>query len=283
MGTSQSSNGAPPNVPMIPPWADNGDSDNPPSPTDDNTDDNSPTPNPPEKDNPENPVLAPSGRFRGARTNLNKFAREGGRQNLRRGVGHYVKTGYGGSKTATARLSRTVATAGALYRALSYGSSEAAFSESSASVPDIDFDALRGKSFEQISDTIIEAIRPIDGDLDSEASRNSMKNAFSELLEKYNDANLFNLDEKQRQFVIERFIAGDVFARFDLDMGKNIRHNASSLASGLSRLKEAKVYIKETVASSFKKIASSITSKSIVSLIRETLEDAFHVFESYAL
>jgi hypothetical protein len=66
-------------------------------------------------------------------------------------------------------------------------------------------------------------------------------------------------------------------------MGKNIRHNASSLASGLSRLKEAKVYIKETVASSFKKIASSITSKSIVSLIRETLEDAFHVFESYAL
>jgi hypothetical protein len=271
MGTSQSSNGAPPNVPMIPPWADNGDSDNPPSPTDDNTDDNSPTPNPPEKDNPENPVLAPSGRFRGARTNLNKFAREGGRQNLRRGVGHYVKTGYGGSKTATARLSRTVATAGALYRALSYGSSEAAFSESSASVPDIDFDALRGKSFEQISDTIIEAIRPIDGDV------------VSELLEKYNDANLFNLDEKQRQFVIERFIAGDVFARFDLDMGKNIRHNASSLASGLSRLKEAKVYIKETVASSFKKIASSITSKSIVSLIRETLEDAFHVFESYAL
>lgn len=281
MGTSQSSNGAPPNVPMVPPWADNA---NPPSPPDDNKDDNSSSPNPPEKDNPKNLETAPSGRFKGARTNLNKFAGGGGRQYLQRGVGHYVRTGYGGSKTATARLGRTVATAGALYGALSYGSSGTS-GVSSSSVPDIDFEALRGKSFEQITDTIIEAIRPIDGDLDSEASRNSMKNAFSDLLEKYKDADLLNLNEEQRLYIIEKFIAGDVFARFDLDMGKDIRKNASSPASALSRLKEAKDYIKETVSSSFKKIitTATITSRAIVSLIRETLEDAFHVFESYAL
>lgn len=279
MGTSQSSNGAPPNVPMVPPWADGNNP--PPNPLNDN---NSPSPNSPEKDNPKNQETAPIGRFKGARTNLNKFASDGGREYLQRGLGHYVKTGYGGSKTATARLSRTVVTAGALYGALSYGSSGTS-RESSSSVPDINFEALRGASFEKITDTIIEAIRPIDGDLDSEASRNSMKNAFSDLLEKYKDADLLNLNEEQRLYVIERFISGDVFTRFDLDMGKNILKNASSPASALSRLKEAKDYIKETVASSFKKIftTATISSKAIVTLIRETLEDAFHVFESYAI
>lgn len=282
MGTSQSSNGAPPNVPLVPPWVDG--NNNTPNPPDDNDDNNTPSPNPSEKDNPQNKEIAPSGRFKGARTNINKFASDGGRKYLQRGVGHYVKTGYGGAKTATARLTRTVSTAGALYGVLSHGSSGVS-GESPSSVPDIDFEALRGKSFEQITDTIIETIRPIDGDLDSEASRNSMKNAFSDLLEKYKDADLLNLNEEQRLYVIERFISGDVFARFDLDMGKSIRKNASSPASALSRLKEAKDYIKETVASSFNKIITTATikSKAIVSLIRETLEDAFHVFESYAL
>lgn len=282
MGTSQSSKGAPPNVPLVPPWADGNNP--PPNPPDENNNNDSPSPNSPEKDNPKNQETAPSGRFKGARTNLNKFASSGGREYLQRGVGHYVRTGYGGSKTATARLGRTVATAGALYGALSYGSS-GTFGDSSNSIPDINFEGLRGKSFEQITDTIIEAIRPIDGDLDSEASRNSMKDAFSDLLDKYKDADLLNLNEEQRLYIIERFIAGDVFTRFDLDMGKDIRKNAPSLASALSRLKEAKDYIKETVSSSFKKITTTATttSKAIVTLIRETLVDAFHVFESYAI
>lgn len=281
MGTSQSSKGAPSNVPMVPPWADN---DNPPQPPDDNQDENSPSPSPPGKDNSKNHETAPIGRFKGARTNLNKFASGGDRQYLRRGIVHYVKTGYGGSKTAAERLSRTVTTAAVLYGALSHGTSGAS-GESYSSMPDIDFEALRGKGFEQITDMIIEAIRPIDGDLDSEASRNSMKNAFSDLLEKYKDVDLLNLNEEQRLYIIEKYIAGDVFARFDLDMGKDIRKNASSPASALTRLKEAKDYIKETVSSSFKKIVTTatITSRSIVSLTRDTLEDAFHVFESYVL
>ena len=49
--------------------------------------------------------------------------------------------------------------------------------------------------------------------------------------------------------------------------------------------KEAKDYIKETVSSSFNKIDKTIalSSKTIVSVIKETLVDAFHVFESYAI
>ncbi len=220
MGTSQSSKGAPPNVPLVPPWADNGAPQNPP----DGIPNDTPTNNP-DNSNPNNEPIAPERRFYGARINLNKFASNGDKTCLKRGVGHYVRTGYGGSHTATQRLSRTISTAGALYNALSYSSS----GTSSGTPPDIDFDALRGKNFDQITDSIIEAIRPIDGDLDSEASQRSMKDAFSELLEKYENADLLNLSEEQRLFVIEKFIAGDVFTRFDLDMGKDIRKNASSL------------------------------------------------------
>jgi len=275
MGTSQSSKGAPPNVPLVPPWADNGASQNPPDSNPNDT-----PPSNPDSTNPNNQPIAPERRFYGARINLNKFAGNGDKTYLKRGLGHYVRTGYGGSKTATQRLSRTILTAGALYNALSYSSS----GQSKGTFPDIDFDALRGKTFDQITDAIIEAIRPIDGDLDSEASQRSMKDAFSELLGKYENADLLNLSEEQRLFVIEKFIAGDVFTRFDLDMGKDIRGKVS-LASGLSRLKEAKDYIKETVSSSFKKIDKTIalTSRTIVSVIKKTLEDAYHVFESYAI
>ncbi len=275
MGTSQSSKGAPPNVPLVPPWAENVTPQNPPDSGPGDT-----------HQNLENPIpdkipIAPGRRFYGARINLNKFSSTGDKTYLKRGIGHYVKTGYRGSRTATQRLNRTVTTAGVLYDFFSYSSS----GQPSGMFPDFDFHALRGKTFDQIADAIIEAIRPIDGDLDSEASQNSMKDAFSELLKNYENVDLLNLTEEQRFFVIEKFIARDVFNRFDLDMGKDIIRNATSPANALARLKEAKDYIKETVSSSFKKIDKTIafTSKTIVSVIKGTLEDAFHVFESYAV
>lgn len=275
MGTSQSSKGAPHNVPLVPPWADNGTPQNPPESTPGDTPQN------PVNPVPDNHPFAPERRFFGARKNLNNFARNGSKTDLKRGLGHYVRTGYGGSKTATQRLSRTITTAGALYNFLTSSSS----GQTTAIYSEIDFITLRGKTFDQISDAIIEAIRPIDGDLDSEASQKSMKDAFSELLEKNENADLLNLTEEQRFFVVEKFIAGDVFTRFDLDLGKEIRRNATSPAIALSRLKEAKDYIKETVSSSFKKIdkTKTFTSKTIVSIFKDTLEDAFHVFESYAI
>jgi hypothetical protein len=53
----------------------------------------------------------------------------------------------------------------------------------------------------------------------------------------------------------------------------------------MSRLKEAKDYIKETVASSFKKTVkkSSLSARTIISIVKDALEDALHVFESYAV
>ncbi|MEX0981366.1 MAG: Qat anti-phage system associated protein QatB [Bacteroidales bacterium] len=275
MGTSQSSKGAPGNVPLVPPWADD-DEKNPNQSDDSYTGNDDKAPSPP-KDLP----LAPAGRFKGARTNINSFAKNGETDKLRRGVGQYIKTGYGGSKTAAKRLSRTINTAGVLFDFLSSIST----GQTSTGEPfqDIDINALVGKDEDEITDAIINAVRPIDGDLDSEASQNSIKEAFSELLEKEDNTDLLNLTDDQRLFVVEKFVANDVFARFNLDMGKNILDNAPTSVAA-SRLKEAKDYIREAVYTKFREkiTKDTVSPSSIRILIREVLTEAFEIFESYA-
>lgn len=275
MGTSQSSKGAPGKVPLVPPWADD-DEKKPNQGDDSNTSNNDKAPSP-RKDLP----IAPAGRFKGARTNINSFAKNGETDKLRRGVGQYIKTGYGGSKTAAKRLSRTINTAGVLFDFLSSIST----GQTSTGEPfqDIDTNALVGKDEDEITDAIINAVRPIDGDLDSEASQNSIKEAFSELLEKEENTDLLNLTDDQRLFVVEKFVANDVFARFNLDMGKNILENAPTNIAA-SRLKEAKDYIREAVYSKFREkiTKDTVSPSSIRILIQEVLTEAFEIFESYA-
>jgi hypothetical protein len=277
MGTSQSSKGAPGNVPLVPPWADDDNNNKKPDQSNDkNSGDNDNALSPP-KDVP----IAPVGRFRAARTNINSFAKNGDTNKLRKGVGHYIKTGYGGSKTATKRLSRTINTAGVLFDFLT--SISTGQTSSGEPFQDLDIQALKGKNENEITDAIIIAVRPIDGDLDSEASQNSIKDAFSELLEKEEETDLLNLTDDQRLFVVEKYIANDVFARFRLDLGKNIIENASTNVAA-SRLKEAKDYIRETVSAKFREkiTKDTVTPSSIRNLIQDVLKEAFEIFESYA-
>src|SRR5262249_15376654 len=124
------------------------------------------------------PRLAPEKRFGGVRTNLGNFARSGDGRDLRRGLGHYVRNGYGGSITATQRFGATAQTAGSLGHALYSPSS------GSADAP-VDRTALTGRSTEEIATAIIEAVRPVDGTQDAEAERASIHDAMSELLTQF--------------------------------------------------------------------------------------------------
>src|SRR5438067_1775990 len=55
--------------------------------------------------------LAPPRRFMSSRTRLGQFAKTGSTEDLKRGLGHYAKTGLSGARAATQRMGRTVATA----------------------------------------------------------------------------------------------------------------------------------------------------------------------------
>jgi hypothetical protein len=286
MGTSQSSKGAPSNVPMVPPWVPDVPASTPvPAP-------GNPPANEPRQQDPATSTLtmpaippvrrapiAPAGRFSAARRAAGAFAQSGSAVQLRRSLGHFVRRGYNGAKTATSRFGGTVSTADALYGALTPGQPVG------GAAPALDRDVLVGRSAAQIMDAVVEAVRPIDGTLDAEASRLAIKDALSELLVKFPEADLLDLSEDERAFVIERFVAVDVFQRYALDVGKTIQDKATSPRVALRRLKEVKEYVKEAVAAKFRahRVAGQrLLAGRVKQIVQAALLEIFQVFENYA-
>jgi hypothetical protein len=278
---------------MVPPWVPDavpppeGDSPDPPN-SDQQADPQIPGQDqPPVQAAPTAPVrlplslLAPAARFSGARRSLGSFASGGDSRDMRRGLSHYIRRGYGGGGTAVRRFGGTASTAGTLYGALS---SVAGGQPPSAGSP-LDPVLLAGRSAREVMDAVVEAVRPADGTQDAEAGRAAIKDALSELLTMFPQADLLSLSEDQRTFAIERFVAIDVYRRFHLDLGKSIQDKAPTATVSLARLKEVKDYIKETVSASLRRLlaaGSSITTSRVSEFVRAALRETFQVFESYA-
>jgi hypothetical protein len=268
-------------VPMVPPWVpdvvpadgqDAGNDDAPDQPA-------SNTPAAPAAPPPPVPI-APAGRFGPSRVSLGQYARSGSSDDMRRGLGHYIGKGLGGGETATRRFGGTATTAGALYGALSSAAS------GQAAAPGSPFDPalLAGRSASEIMDALVEAVRPTDGTQDAEASRLAIKNALSELLTQFPDADLFDLSEEQRIFAIERYVAFDVYNRFRLDVGKTIQDKAVTIATAMTRLKDIRDYIKENVSAAIRQVRTAgqaVNARSITRMVPQALEDTFRVFEDY--
>lgn len=281
MGTSQSSSGSPSGVPLVPPWV--------PDPVQqggdgqDGQDGNgqgqvssavqyAPAAPP--------PAIAPPGRFRPARTSLGQFARSGSADDMRRGVGHYVSKGLGGGGSAVRRFGGTARTAGSLYGALS---SAAAGQPSTPGSP-LDPTLLAGRSADQVMDAVVEAVRPVDGTQDTEVSRNAIRTALSELLVRFPSADLLNLSEDQRLFAIERYLALDVYNRLRLDVGKAVQDRAPSVVAALSRMRQIRDYVRETIAARFRALrtaSESLSAHRIAQMGAQALREAFVVFEEF--
>lgn len=285
MGTSASSDGPGGGVPMVPPWVPDPAPPNPPPGQDgaapeDGDGQGPPAPNPQQPAHAQPAPLAPAGRFGGARLNLGKFADSGDRKAMRRSLGQYVRKGYGGRETAVRRFGGTASTAGALYGALS----GAAGGQAGQGSP-LDPALLAGRSAREVMDAVVEAVRPADGTQDAEASRAAIKDALSELLTKFPDADLLNLTEEQRELAIERFVAIDVYRRAVLDIGKVVQEKAATAAVGLARLKEVKDYIRQSVAAAFRKLRAAgnrMTTGRVNQVVSAALRETFRVFEAYA-
>lgn len=224
--------------------------------------------------------IAPRHRWAGVNRSLGDYAKTGYHDAMRRSLGRYVRNGYGGSATATRRMAGTAATAGALGELLA----GLASGEPTPASP-LDPKLLEGRSSDEIMDAVVEAVRPVDGTQDAEASRAAIRDALSELLTRFPDADLLNLTREQRDLAIERFTAHDVFHRFDLDVGQTIREKAPNTVIALSRLKQAREYVKETVAAAFRRLRHAgrqLTAGRISEVVRAALRETFEVFEEYA-
>jgi len=191
-----------------------------------------------------------------------------------------VHKGYGGAAAASERMARTARTAGNLYGALSSAAAGQAASPGSPFDPEV----LAGKSAYEVMDSLVEAVRPTDGTQDAESSRRAIRDAMSELLERFPDADLLHLSDEERLFAIERFAAFDLYNRFLLDLGKTVQEKAPSAAAALSRLKEVKEYITEVVSAGFRAVLKSgekLGARRLSEMTREALLTAFRVFEDY--
>ena len=283
MGTSSSGAGPGKGVPLVPPWVPD-----PLNPADGESPQDPHNQDPPTQPAPEpQPVpahqpspLAPSGRFRAARTSLGNFARNGSANDMRRGIGHYIRKGYSGAASATQRMGGTAHTAGTLYGALSF----AAVGQAAAQGSPFDPAILAGRSADEVMDALVEAVRPTDGTQDAEGSRSAIRSAMADVLDRFPDANLLELSDDQRVFAVERYVALDVFNRFNLDLGKTIQERAPSPTAALARLKEIKDYVKQTVSARFRALMEAgkrLGASSVSELTRNALRATFEVFEDY--
>lgn len=167
-----------------------------------------------------------------------------------------------------------------LYGALS----DVASGQASAPGSPLDPALLSGRSADEVMDAVVEAVRPVDGTQDAEASRDAIRNALSELLNRFPDAELLNLSEVQRVYVIERYTALDVYNRFRLDLGRTLQEKAPSATAALSRLKDVKDYIVQTVAAAIRGArgaGQSLNAQRIAGMARQALRETFEVFEGY--
>jgi hypothetical protein len=208
---------------------------------------------------------------------LGSFARRGDTIDLRRAVGHYVSSGYGGASTMGRRLSATSSTASRLGGVVTSGRT-----------PDgtdlRDRVLATGADANQIMDAIVEGVRPVDGTQDAEASRRAVRDALSDLLDQFPDADLLALDTTQRDFVIERYTALDVYNRFALDMERTVIDKAPDATTALSRMKQIQGYIKEQVAAGFRRVrdrGDRPTSRGVLGLVRSALAETLLIFEEY--
>lgn len=197
---------------------------------------------------------------------------------MRKGLGRYVSKGWGGSKTATRRLGGTARSAGALYGALS----TLATGQPAEAGTTLDRTVLTGRSAHDVMRAVVEAVRPVDGTQDAEATRDAIKKAASELLAKNPDADFLALSEEDRLFMVERFIANDIFNHVVLDVGQAIQKNALTVSASAARFKELKNYIRQTISAAFRKLhklGEILTARRISEMSRQSIQEAMQVFE----
>lgn len=284
MGTSSSSRGPGPNVAFVPPWVPPlpPPLPPPPDPQQDPAPDADGGNNPPPTAPPAapRPAIAPSGRFRAARTSLGHYARNGNRDDLKRALGHYTSSGLGGAAQATRRMAGTAVSAGRLHGTLSALSSGAALPPEVAINPA----ALAGRPAREVADAIARALQAPDGTQDAEASRDAIARSLSELIAADPNADLLALTPEQIDFVTQTYLGEDLCSRIDLDIGKTILDKASSIADGQARLEDMKAYIRQEVARLFRTRSDRgqrMTRQNAASMAAGVIQSVFNVFEEY--
>lgn len=185
----------------------------------------------------------------------------------------------GGSGNAARRLGGSASAASSLHNALTSLASGQPLQQELG----IDPQALAGLTPAEIADILVDAIKPIDGTQDAEATRDSAARALSDILAQNND--LTNLSPAQVDQVTAATLGYDVAHRIELDVGKSIIDKAPTKGEGLERLQEMKDYVREVVAAQYaaERALNGAIGRAVIDRIsRDAIQQAFDVFEEDA-
>ena len=214
MGTSQSKRDSRPGNPLIPPHADQDPQPGaPPAPL---------PPQPPPVIPPAGPppAVVPSGRFKGFRTSLGRYAATGDRSDARFALGHWARSAGG-----SARVARAVRSSGALFGAL-------AGARAGQPQPGVilDFRRLQGAPVAVAIDQIVNAFCP-PGILDEELARIAIGQALDEALQGQDTFDINAVDDHAIGVAILAFVAEMVFVAVMGDAGKALANAPTQLAA----------------------------------------------------
>ena len=284
MGTSVSSSGPSSGVRLVPPWVGDPGRDSEPISNDaaslTSDQETSQTAEENEDVSQENvSPLAPPYRFSGTNRNLNRFARTGSRNSMRKGIREYVRKGLGGSHWASERMAGTPRRARALYGVL-HALSSGASPETDLG---IDTESLAGRPTHEILDRIVEGLSPSDGSQDSEASRISIFNALSRLIGEDPTTEINSLTNEQIDLAIELFVGEEICRRIELDVGNTILTKANRAVSAIRLLGEIHRYVGQAVSLSIRNrvsISRPLTRSSIAGIVSKIIQDVFYIFEA---
>lgn len=87
-----------------------------------------------------------------------------------------------------------------------------------------------------------------DGTQDAEASRDSAARAFAEVLEQDPNADLAALTPEQIDIFFESFLANDLVARIQLDVGNAVLDKSPDSATAVTRLEQMQAFVRQELA-----------------------------------
>ena len=280
MGTSASSLGPGAGVSLDPEWLDdivlpNQDNTQPDGQNDNNSE-NDKQSDEREPDDNKKSDMALKFRFASARRSMGEYVRSGSKDSLRKSLGHYSKTGMGGSKNLSKRMRTTTKVA-------------ANFFQTFQSLRDNENFALgkilselqgRGANANEIIDTIIDNICPNGGSLDEVSCRDSGRFALSEFMSQNPNADISKLTDDQIWSLTGTFLGNEVFSRIQLDMGQAFEKQDVSAVERVDRMNEMKDYLQSEISSQLNRLRNS-GSKTIdmQKLFQTAIKNTFEVYE----
>lgn len=220
--------------------------------------------------------IAPKARFGNSRRLLGDYLRTGNRDSVRRSLGHYSKTGMGGSRNVGQRMRTSAKAASGLYNTFSALRDDNSFSfgRELLSLKE------QGANADQIIDAIVKHVCPDGGSIDEISCRDSGTAALSEFMDHNPEADFFNLSDDQIWTLTALFLGNEIFNRVQIDIGQVFEKTSVPYVDRVTRLNDMRDYICSEVTSQLNQLRESIYQRvDMDKLFQKIIKNTFDVFE----